>query len=161
MVDRTGQWLGLLRDSGFVGEAQPARRSGGQDAVTEASSVIMQGITKTRRMLEQNRGVYMALRGGLEEQERDALDTAVRGFITDCGQRIDDLKGMVRGRAGGGANVQEHRRGMVLSLLESLDALSIAFQGFKAFRVQRAVASRQNFSALAGLGTGQGTGGGG
>jgi hypothetical protein len=25
-----------------------------------------------------------------------ALDTAVRGFITDCGQRIDDLKGMVR-----------------------------------------------------------------
>lgn len=39
--------------------------------MTEASSVIMQGITKTRRMLEQNRGVYMALRGGLEEQERD------------------------------------------------------------------------------------------
>ena len=61
----------------------------------------MQGITSTRRMLEQNRSGYMALRGGLEDDERDALDSAVRGFISDAGQRIDDLKQMVRSRVGG------------------------------------------------------------
>ena len=90
----------------------------------------MQGITSTRRMLEQNRSGYMALRGGLEDDERDALDSAVRGFISDAGQRIDDLKQMVRSRVGGGPNVQEHRRGVLLSLLQALDQLSTMFQAF-------------------------------
>jgi hypothetical protein len=37
---------------------------------------------------------------------------------------------MVRSRVGGGPNVQEHRRGVLLSLLQALDQLSTMFQAF-------------------------------
>ena len=60
--------------------------------MTEASSVIMQGITKTRRMLEQNRGVYMALRGGLEEQERD-VNTLPPWLFIACKPPLRQPKG--------------------------------------------------------------------
>mmetsp|Transcript_51420 Transcript_51420/g.103128 ORF Transcript_51420/g.103128 Transcript_51420/m.103128 type:complete len:222 (-) Transcript_51420:6-671(-) len=92
----------------------------------------------------------MALRGGLNDDERNEFDVTVRKFIGDCGDRIDELKEMARTAfANEGTDQKAHSKGMVLMLLEELDSVSSGFQKLKAFRMQLALASSNRLQPLA------------
>ena len=57
--------------------------------------VIMTGIEKTAKILKSSEGTYTSVHGGLSEAERDELDATTSKFITDCGQRIDEINKMI------------------------------------------------------------------
>lgn len=59
---------------------------------TSIANTLMEGICRTWMMMREQESSYTALRGGMEEQERDELDGAVRTFVSDCSERIDEMK---------------------------------------------------------------------
>jgi len=59
---------------------------------TCVANTLMEGIRRTWVMMREQESSYTAVRGGMEDQERDELDGAVRTFVSDCSERIDELK---------------------------------------------------------------------
>mmetsp|Transcript_58808 Transcript_58808/g.138632 ORF Transcript_58808/g.138632 Transcript_58808/m.138632 type:complete len:290 (-) Transcript_58808:124-993(-) len=143
MVDRTKEWQEVLRAARPPGSSKPVssiipKKQAPEGSVSAAAKAVMDGIVKTQRMLWEQEGAYTALRGGLSDEERNSIDVTVRKFIGDCGERIDEFKEMARTAfANDGTDQKAHCKGMVLMLLEELDAVSVAFQKLKAFRMQQ------------------------
>jgi hypothetical protein len=59
---------------------------------TFIANTLMEGIRRTWVMMREQESSYTAVRGGMEDLQRDELDGAVRKFVSDCSERIDELK---------------------------------------------------------------------
>lgn len=80
------------RDRYFLTISWMCRRKPKEGSNTSIASTLMDGIHRTSMMMRENESSYTALRGGMEDIDRDELDSALRTFMSDCGARIDELK---------------------------------------------------------------------
>ena len=100
MVDRTSDWQLTMRNSRAPGDNRPVSkifrsRKGTNTGPQAMARVVMTGIEKTAKILKSSEGAYTSVHGGLSEAERDELDATTSKFITDCGQRIDEINKMI------------------------------------------------------------------
>ena len=56
----------------------------------------MAGIEKTSKMLRNTEGSYTSVHGGLSDLERDEIDSTTAKFISDCGNRIDEINNLIQ-----------------------------------------------------------------
>jgi hypothetical protein len=102
MTDRTADWQLTVRAKRLPGDNRPVsnifrsttRKSQGSGPAA-MSRVIMAGIEKTAKMLKSSECAYTSVHGGLSDAERDELDSTTGKFISDCGQRIDEVNTLI------------------------------------------------------------------
>eukprot|EP00960_Hanusia_phi_P073460 768016-Hanusia_phi.AAC.7 len=149
-MDRTADWLNSIRQlrddskQPITPGLRPRKKQEG--SLSESARVIMAGVRRTHRLVEENREAYFAVRGGLDEGDRDQFDTTVKGFLTECSSEIDELRKRVKEQSQElNTDHQAHLQGMVLVLLEAYEALSERFRMFKWHRMEMAKMESKTF----------------
>jgi len=148
-MDRTEEFRSQLRVLNASVRSPTRTKETTPGSVASSARTVMQSIQQTDGLIQDNSGSYLALRGGLSDEERDEVDATVRRLIGDCGERIEELKLLAKkSHAKGPTDQQAHCQGIVLLLLEALDEVSSSFQKFKAFRMERAMAQTKRLQPL-------------
>ncbi|EKX43222.1 syntaxin 18 [Guillardia theta CCMP2712] len=148
-MDRTAEWLNALRqlrgDSKQVITPGLIPRKKQEGSASESARVIMAGIRKTHNLLQESKEAYFAVRGGMDDSDRDELDRTVKGFLTESSSDVDELRRRMKELLRGlNTDQQAHQQGMILVLLEGYEALSEKFRQFKSHRMEMAKMESKN-----------------
>jgi hypothetical protein len=153
-MERTAEWQTLVRSKRPNGSTEPVTRilsksRRAEGAVTKAARAIMDGIATSHRKLEERQGAYMALHGGISDDERDEIDVGIRCVVSSASEQIQELSQLIKAQGEKEPiDQQAHMKGMILVLLEAHQELSAKFQTFKAFRAERTAANTRQFHAV-------------